>query len=169
MITLRFVTCSDLVSHAIRGAEMGFWASHVEALMLDGTLLGAHASGGVRARPYGYDAGKWTRELLVQVPSSDEQTIQWERWLYSQVGQPYDMVAMGELALGELTGEAPDWARSDSWICSALMTAGLVTIGVLKAAPTTVRLATPRDVLCMVAGLAIIGDPQAPTIPGGAS
>ena len=46
MITLRFVTGDDLISRAIRAAEYGFWASHTEALMPDGTLLGAHADGG---------------------------------------------------------------------------------------------------------------------------
>jgi hypothetical protein len=30
-ITLRFVTCHDIVSAAIRTYEYGFWTSHVEA------------------------------------------------------------------------------------------------------------------------------------------
>ena len=57
MITIRFVTCRDIVSAGIRGFEYGFWASHTEALMPDGTLLGAHWQGGVLARPHDYDKG----------------------------------------------------------------------------------------------------------------
>lgn len=56
MIVLRFVTGNSFVSAAIQRAEYGFWASHVEALMPDGTLLGAHIDGGVQARPRGYRA-----------------------------------------------------------------------------------------------------------------
>lgn len=151
MITLRFVTGNDLVSGVIRGGEMGFWASHVEAVMLDGTLLGAHSNGGVQARPAGYDRGECRRELIVTIASTADEFATWEGFLRSQVGKPYDMTAIGEMALGTLTGEAPNWKQSGAWICSALMVAGLLSAGILKSAPTTVRLATPRDVLCMLA------------------
>ena len=53
LITLRFVSSSDLVSRIIKGGQMGFGYQHVEALMPDGTLLGAHIQGGVQARAGG--------------------------------------------------------------------------------------------------------------------
>jgi hypothetical protein len=162
MATLRFVTANDLVSLAIRGGEMGFWASHVEALMPDGTLIGAHVDGGVQARPRGYDAGQCTRELFVALPCAVEQDAAFEAFLRAQIGKPYDLTAIGEMAIGVVTGEAPDWPNSPAWICSALQTAALLKAGIIKGAPATVRLATPRDVLVACAALAAIGAPQPP-------
>lgn len=158
-ITLRFVTANDLISKAIRGGEMGFWASHVEAKMADGALLGAHADGGVQARAADYDK-TYVHDLYVTVPCTDEQAVSFEAFLRSQLQKPYDLEAIGEMAIGFLTGEAPDWSSSPSWICSALQTAALLTAGIIKGAPATVRLATPRDVLVACSALAAIGVPQ---------
>jgi len=161
MAVLRFVTANDLVSQAIRGGEMGFWASHVEALMPGGALLGAHFDGGVQARPRDYDKGQWTRDLFVALPCSAEQDAAFEAFLRTQICKPYDMAAIGEMAIGALTGEAPDWPNSPAWICSSLITAALLTARLVKGAPATVRLATPRDVLVACAALTAIGEPQA--------
>ena len=68
---LRFVTCSDAVSAGIRAGEYGYWASHTEAVMPDGTLLGAHYDGGVQARKPGYDAAIMVRELIVALTSDE--------------------------------------------------------------------------------------------------
>lgn len=163
MITLRFVTRDDPVSRIIRRGEMGFWASHVEALMPDGTLLGAHYDGGVEARPHDYDKDQWSKDLYVNVPCDSAQTQAFEDFLKAQIGKPYDMAAIWEMAAGTLTGEAPDWPHKPSWICSALQTAALLKAGILKAAPATVRLATPRDVLVAIAALTEIGTPQTPS------
>lgn len=105
MITLRFVTCHDPVSDTIRRAEMGFWASHVEALMPDGALLGAHYDGGVEARPRDYDKGQWSKELYVRVPCDPAAVQAFEDFLIAQIGKPYDMGAIGKMAVGMLTGE----------------------------------------------------------------
>ena len=160
-ITLRFVTCNDLISRTIRSAELGHWASHVEAVT-PGGLLGAHIDGGVAIRPHGYDDGEWSKQLYVSVFCTPAQDAAFNKFLNDQIGKAYDLVAIGEMALGELLGEAPNWKRSDTWICSALITGALLMAGVVKAAPATVRLATPRDVLCMLAGLTTIGDPVNP-------
>lgn len=160
MISLRFVTDSDPVSRTIRRGEMGFWASHVEALMPDGTLLGAHYDGGVQARAADYDKGKWIQQLYVPLPCTPAQALRFTAFLESQIGKPYDLPAIEEMAIGTLTGEAPDWPRKSSWICSALQTAGLLMAGIIKGAPATVRLATPRDVLVALAALTEIGDPE---------
>lgn len=155
MITLRFVTAGDLISRAIRGGELGFWASHVECRMPDGTLLGAHADGGVASRPADYDKS-WTQQMFVDVPCRDDQAAAFHAFLLEQVGKPYDMEAICELADGFLTGEARDWSDPPSWICSALQTASLLTAGIIMAAPAGVRLATPRDVLVACAALVIL-------------
>lgn len=168
-ITLRFVggagktdILGSLVSRTIAGAELGFWADHVEALTPDGTLLGAHAKGGVQARPKGYDGADYAQDLYVTLPATDIKSAAFYATLASQIGKPYDMAAIGEMAVGVLAGEAPDWQTSPSWICSALQIAALLTAGIVHAAPATVRLATPRDVMMMCAALVPIDNPQSP-------
>ena len=158
-IILRFVSSDDLASRIIRGAELGFTYQHVEAQMADGTLLGAHISGGVQARAADYDIA-YQQDLYVELPCADAQSVVFENFLRGQLGKPYDVLALAEMADGVLTGEAPDWPSSPSWICSALQTAALLTAGVIKGAPATVRLATPRDVLVACAALTTIDDPK---------
>ena len=157
-IILRFVSSNDIVSRIIRGGELGFLYQHVEAKMADGTLLGAHWDDGVQARAADYDKA-YEYDLYVTIPCTDEQAATFETFLWSQVGKPYDEVAIAELADGFVTGEAPNWPNSPSWICSALQTAALLTAGIIKGAPATVRLATPRDVLVACAALTTIGEP----------
>lgn len=156
-VTLRFVSSNDLISRIIRGGELGFRYQHVEALMSDGSLLGAHGDG-VDARPRDYDKS-YVEDLYVTVPCETAQALVFESFLRSQVGKPYDFDAIAEMADGFLTGEAPDWTQSPSWICSALQTAALLTAGIIHGAPATVRLATPRDVLVACAALTPIGAP----------
>ncbi len=158
MIVLRFVSSNDLVSRIIRGGQLGFPYEHVEAKMPDGALLGAHFDGGVQARPTDYDK-KYVRDLYVSVPADYGQTLAFVAFLRSQIGKPYDVIAIAEMADGVVTGEAPSWPDSPSWICSALITAALLTAGIIKGAPATVRLATPRDVLVACAALTPIGEP----------
>lgn len=141
---------------------MGFWCSHVEAVTPEGYYLGALLSGGVNNRPPDYDKRQWTQQLFVDVPSTEAQATAFYQFLGLQVGKPYDELAIGEMAVGELTGEAPNWKDPPSWICSALQTAALLTAGIIKGAPATVRLATPRDVLCACSALAEIGTIETP-------
>lgn len=158
-VALRFVTANDLISRAIRGGELGFWASHVECRMPDGTLLGAHVDGGVQARAGDYDA-TWSQQLFVDVPCNAAQAAAFYSFLASQIGKPYDLTAIGEMADGFTTGEAPDWVQSPAWICSALQMGALIASGIALAAPATVRLATPRDVLVACGMVAAIGIPE---------
>ena len=72
----------------IRAAQYGFWASHVEAVMPDGSLLGAHFDGGVLARAPGYDQRNLVREMFVDVPASIEMTDAFHTFLRSQLGKP---------------------------------------------------------------------------------
>jgi hypothetical protein len=164
-VRLRFVdTQSNLVSRIIRGAELGVPWSHVEAVTPTGLYLGAisvieggfHA--GVQARDPSYDK-TWTKHLLVDVPATPAQELAFFGFLQSKIGLPYDLEAIAEMAEGALTGEAPDWANADAYICSALVTAALLAANMVFTAPATVRLATPRDVLVMCAALGPIGPP----------
>jgi hypothetical protein len=147
MIQLRFVTSNDPISAGIRAAEYGYWASHVEALMPDGTLLGAHYDGGVQARAHDYDAGKFSRDLFVQIPAPPEMSDAFHSFLRAQLGKPYDVQAI----LAFLTRR--DWQQSDAWFCSELQAAALVHCGFF-ATPlaTEFNHITPRDLLLIISG-----------------
>lgn len=146
-IVLRFVTCDDPISYGIRAAEYGFWASHVEALMPDDTLLGAHAKGGVLARPRDYDKGQFARELFVTIPVEDPAVELFHAFLKAQLGKPYDMEAILAFVARR------DWQDQGAWFCSELQAAALAACGWF-ASPlaTEFNHITPRDLLLIVSG-----------------
>jgi hypothetical protein len=159
-VRLRFVDTNDsLVSRVIRGAELGLAYSQVEAVTPDGLFLGALSGGGVQSRPSSYDT-TWSQQLFVDAPATDPQAAAFDSFLQSKIDLPYDMTAIAEMADGALTGEAPNWPAANAYTCSALVTAALLTAGLIKGAPATVRLATPRDVLVACAALTPIGAPE---------
>lgn len=141
---LRFVTCSDPVSAAIRFGEYGFWASHVEAVMPDGTLLGAHFDGGVKARFPGYDAATMKREFFVVLPASVEEDAGFYAFLRAQINKPYDVEAIAAFVAER------DWRSPDAWFCSELQAAALERCGSLPALAADVTKITPRDLLLIV-------------------
>lgn len=147
MIRLRFVTCHDAISFGIRAFEYGFWASHTEAVMPDGTLLGAHYDGGVQARAANYDAGKFVREEIVALPADDAMTDAFHAFLRDQVDKPYDLEAIVALVAER------NWQAPDSWFCSELQAAALVACGWFTGPlATEFNHITPRDLLLIVSG-----------------
>lgn len=147
MIRLRFVSGNDFVSAAIRAGEYGFWSSHVEAVMPDGMLLGAHADGGVQERAPGYDRAWLTRQLIVPLPSVPPQDDAFHAFLRAQRGKPYDMTAIAALIAER------DWQEPDSWFCSELIAAGLMACGWFASSlAATANKITPRDLLLIVSG-----------------
>lgn len=147
MITLRFVTSPDMVSAGIRAAEYGFWASHVEAALPDGTLLGAHFEGGVRVRPADYDAGQRSKEMRITLPSDDLMDDRFYAFLNKQLGKPYDVEAI----LAFVTQR--DWQSPEAWFCSELIAAALVACGWFSTPlATEFNHITPRDLLLIVSG-----------------
>lgn len=147
MPTLRFVTTGSLVSDAIRKFEYGFWASHVEALMPDGTLLGAHVDGGVVARPRDYDKGEFTRELFVDIWMVEAQERSFFDFLRLQLGKPYDVTAIAGIVAQR------DWQEPDSWFCSELQAAALRACGWFATdLATELNHLTPRDLLLIISG-----------------
>jgi hypothetical protein len=151
MITIRWVTCNDKISFGIRKFEYGFWASHAEALMPDGTLLGAHIDGGVQARDHDYDKGKFTREMYVSIPTDPAVTDAFHAFLRKQVGKPYDSLAIAGLALQR------DWQEPDSWFCSELVGAALASCGYFpQHLADEFTHITPRDLLLIVSGRLLV-------------
>lgn len=147
MIRLRFVTCNDPISAGIRAAEYGFWASHTEAVMPDGTLLGAHYDGGVQARAADYDHGKFSQDLIVALPAPPEMADAFHAYLRSQLGKPYDVQAI----LAFVTRR--NWQDPEAWFCSELQAAALVACGWFSTPlATEFNHITPRDLLLILSG-----------------
>ena len=147
-IRLRFVDSDDWVSRVIKMAQLGFGYQHVEAVMPDGSYLGAHMSGGVQARAPDYDQGTFVQELFVDIPCTQGQADVFHAFLLAQVGKPYDVAAIEYMAEGFVDGDAPAPAATNGFICSALQLAGVMQVGLAQGtASASPRLATPRDVL----------------------
>jgi hypothetical protein len=155
-IRLRFVTCSDRISTGIRFAE-NFWSSHCEAVMPDGTYLGAHADGGVQARLPDYDAAIWTKQLFIDLPCTEAQQKAHIDYLTRKIGEPYDMESILGFAL-RLDQHSPQHI-----ICSALQ---LMSLRQPKAPwlPFPITLpahqVSPRDLLLILSGIVRIVDPE---------
>lgn len=162
MIRIRFVTGNDWLSNAIRVGERDGWATHAEAVMPDGKLLGAHLKGGVEERLPGYDKDTMTREVIVEInvrdmvveglplediPGGAEKVeAVFHAFLRSQVGKPYDTTAIAGLALNR------DWREPDSWFCSELMAAALESCGYLPKLAAADNHISPRDLLLVLSG-----------------
>jgi len=151
MITIRFVGGDDAVSRLIRAGSYGYWATHTEALMPDGTLLGAHLEGGVMARPRDYDTGEFEREEYVELAAKQSAEDAFNSFLRGQLGKAYDMKVIEAIAASALIGER-NWRDSGKWICSELITAALEAAGWLPNLAVDVNHLTPRDVRLVLSG-----------------
>ena len=91
--------------------------------MPEGTLLGAMGDG-VKARPVGYDAGKFTQEEFVKLEVSGEQEEIFHAFVESQIGKPYDYGAV-------LSFFWPwrDWQSFAAWDCAELLAQAFVECG----------------------------------------
>ena len=135
MIRLQFVRGSGLSSAAIAWFSQGH-LSHVDAVMPDGSLLGARSDAiggkppGVQIRPAGYE--KWALRLIYALPATARQEETFYDFLLAQVGKPYDKLAIVAFALNR------DWRDDRAWYCAeldarALELAGLSRPGYLDA------------------------------------
>lgn len=121
-IRIRFVKSDDLISMAIRVDTLSK-VSHTEAVLRDGTIIGAYP-GGVARQPNDWDATS-TDQMFVDVPCSAPTIEAWENWLVSKIGTPYDFAAITGLALHR------DMHTEGTTICSALMIDGLRHLGIV--------------------------------------
>lgn len=147
-IRLQFVCGSDIASRLIAWYGNGYGGySHVDAVLPDGSLLGARSDRvggqppGVRIRPANYD--KWVRRVVLGLSVSSTDAFTWEAWLRSQVGKPYDMPAIWGFLLGRKTEE------KGQWICSALQAGALEAVGAMHRLLVPPSQVTP-DALCNI-------------------
>lgn len=147
MITLRFVSHPGLFNWACSIAQYGFWCTHVEAVMPDGTLLGA-ISDGVKARAPNYDIGKFSREMFVRISVAPEHESSFYAFLRSQIGKPYDSQAIWAF-YGKRDDR--DWQAPSSWFCSELMAAALAEYEVFpQHMAEKFNRVTPRDLMLLI-------------------
>lgn len=140
-IALQFSTDDDLGAEAIRIFSRG-WPSHVDAVLQDGTLLGARLDG-VRIRKPGYAAFARIERIELAVTAGEEAAF--HAFLADQLGKPYDKLAIAAFPLER------DWRDKDAWFCSELIAAALEQCGFFpKALANPANEIKPRDLLLLV-------------------
>jgi len=148
VITLRFVAHPGPFNALVRFAQYGFWPSHADVLMPDGTLLGSRFIGGVLARPPGYDDGDYLRDQYLRIPATAVQETVFYAFLNRQIGKPYDSLSI----LAFLSHR--DWQAPEAWYCSELPAAALAECGVFpKHLAVQFNRITPRDLFLLAAAL----------------
>ena len=97
------------------------WASHVDAFMPNGHLLGARPVGGVAIRGPHYH--NFTKLLQVDLPCDSATAERFYGFLEAQVCKPYDWRGILSFWFRR------DWQEDDSWTCAELITAALIDSG----------------------------------------
>jgi len=148
----QFVLGDDLFSEAIAWYGEGYGGySHVDALLPNGSLLGARNDvvggkpAGVQIRPPEYE--RWKRRAIVELACTSIEFSLWQGWLISQIGQKYDKAAI----LGFLTGKADH--TDGYWICSALQTGALEEVKRIPKLIVPPQQVTPNTLLVVLSAL----------------
>lgn len=117
-IVLQFSEQGDFGSKAIAWFTQGT-VSHVDAIMPDGTLLGARNDSiagipaGVQVRPSGY--APFSHVVRVVLPCPRQMSADFYQLCWGEIGKPYD----SEGILGFIVGR--DWRDPSAWFCSELV------------------------------------------------
>lgn len=142
-VKLRFITEAGIESSFIRWWTWGQW-SHVDYVMPGGqSFLGARLNGGVQIRPFDYCTPKNQMTAEFWMPAANAQ--KWQDALVSQLGKPYDWLAIVGI------GVRRDWRNSKKWFCSELIqwASEEAKHPLLDAGPDVYRI-TPRDLALAV-------------------
>lgn len=152
-IRLRFVSHPGLFNWACQIAQYRFPYTHVEVALPDGSLLGA-ISDGVKIRPPGYDTGKFSFELFLDVKATTDQIITALSFLRAQNGKEYDFRAIWALFL-----TSRDWQDPQRWFCAELVAGALVECGIFpRHLAVALNRVTVRDVLFLASALTEAGE-----------
>lgn len=151
-IQLQFVLGRGVSSRAIAWFSQGHF-SHVDAVLSDGSLLGARSDvvggkpAGVQIRPPNYE--KWQKQTRFTIPCTAGQYGAWEAFLLKQEGLPYDHMAI----LAFVTNR--NWRESDAWICSEVQSGALEAASVVPQLYLAANKITP--VMCAMVVSSILG------------
>lgn len=151
-IDLQFSSMKDFGSSVIRYFSHGAY-SHVDAVLPDGTLLGARSDvcagvpAGVQIRPANYRV--FSAVKRVSIPTiNDEISQDFYKFLYSQIGKPYDAMAIFSFAVGR------NWRDDNAWVCSELISRALeVSKYFQHCLVTPPNRQTPDDLLLVLSAL----------------
>jgi len=135
MIEINFVDGTGPVSNFIEFWTWGDW-SHVDIKTTRG-WLGARANGGVQIRPWNYCTFKKQETRTITLPEEQEQHIM--NWFTSQIGKPYDYMAVAGMPFRK------DWRDDSRWFCSELVIAGFQQAGIYLLNTDHMNRVTPRD------------------------
>lgn len=148
-VRLQFVLGADFSSRLIAWYGQGYGGfSHVDAVLPDGSLLGARSDRvggkppGVQIRSAGYET--WKRREVVEIPCEFWQAGAWLDCLEAKVGDEYDKGAI----IAFITGDRDH--DQGHWICSAAQTDALETAQLLPSLPVPPQQVTP-DALRLIA------------------
>jgi hypothetical protein len=149
MLFWQFVLGDDWSSEFIAWYGQGYGGySHVDAILPDGSLLGARSDSvggqppGVRIRPPNYE--KWKRRAVVTLQSTDQQAQAWRDFLKSQIGLGYDKADI----IGFIIGRP--MSTPGHWICSALQMDALEVVKVFPNLPLTPQQCPPNMLMAML-------------------
>jgi hypothetical protein len=146
VIQLQFVRGKGLSSRAIAWFGGGRF-SHVDAIMPNGTLIGARSDvihplgggnpipAGVQPRPAGYEA--WEERIVASLTVDKVKADKFYKLNQSQIGKQYDVTAIW----GFVTGR--DWRDPQDWFCSELQAWCLETPMILPQLFTPVNKISP--------------------------
>jgi hypothetical protein len=145
MIRLQFAAEGGFSSRLIGLYDHG-WCSHVDAVLADGSLVGARIRGGVLRRLPGY--APFIRTLRVDIDVSKETSGRFYEILRGEMDKPYDWRAIVAFAVDR------DWRCQDSWMCSELITSCLERAGYFSFPPVNAaNRITPGDLMLMLSVL----------------
>lgn len=135
MIKIRFVDGPGFVSGCIKFWTWGEW-SHVDVWTPTG-WLGARSDGGVQIRPWDYTTV--IKEEIRVITLDDVTEANLMQWFNSQIGKPYDYMAIVGMPFRQ------DWRSENKWFCSELVAAGFAQFGVQLLDVDHVNRVSPRD------------------------
>lgn len=150
MIQLQFSRQADICSDAIAWFTQGA-LSHVDCVLPSGLLLGARSDSiggqppGVQARPAHY--AKWALTVRFTIPTTAAQAEKFYKFLYDQLGKPYDHSAIWGFVSGR------EWRAADSWICSELQAAAMEASGIVQPLYLNANKITPTSLALLASGI----------------
>lgn len=156
-IVLQFVAGSGLGSGMIKWFGHGAY-SHVDAMLPDGTLLGARnddidgVPAGVQIRPESYVAHETVKR--VTLPATADQEALFYAFMRSQIGKPYNKIGIYAFAVNA------SWSSVDAWFCSQVVTAALQYSKWLRELSEPPNKVDPDDLLLIISALVSIQSPM---------
>lgn len=158
-VTLQFVLGNSWSSRLIAWYGSGYGGfSHVDAVMQDGSLVGARSDQvggqppGLRRRPPQYE--HWRMQTLVTFPNTEALYPAFEKATLAKVGSGYDKADI----LGFIIGKP--LMQPGHWICSAAQADSLAEVGLLHVSPFSPQQITPTSLflICTAGGGATYKD-----------